>query len=174
MCSGLESTQNSEAKTFTPPLDVGIGAWNQELKFAGTNTILWMSLELEIGNVSEYRATFASLAHTLEQIRGPYVWMSLELEIGNVSEYRAAFASLAHTLEQIGGPYLGIAMHLSSRPHAARPLRRAAPPSLSLRRQAAPPSHSFPLRPAPLCLLLFLAAGAPPPLSMPRGGERRR
>jgi len=47
------------------------GCWhwslNQELEFVGTNTVVWMSLELEI-------------------------WMSLELEIGNVSQYRAAIA----------------------------------------------------------------------------------
>jgi hypothetical protein len=59
---------NANSNSFTPRLDVGIGAWNQELEFTGTNTIIWMSLELEIGNMSEYRAAFTSLARTLEQI----------------------------------------------------------------------------------------------------------
>jgi len=58
-------------------LEVGIGAWNQELEFAGTNTAVWMSLELQIGNGNEYRMTFASLARTLEQIGAPHIGIAM-------------------------------------------------------------------------------------------------
>jgi hypothetical protein len=52
-------------------LEVGIEAQNLELELAGTNTVVWMSLELRIRIASEYQMAFASLACTLQQIGAP-------------------------------------------------------------------------------------------------------
>ena len=68
---------NQTYDTLRYRLDVGIGAWNRELEFAGTNATVWMSLELQIGNGSQYRAAFASLARTLEQIRAPHLGIAM-------------------------------------------------------------------------------------------------
>jgi hypothetical protein len=143
---------------LTPRLDVGIGAWNQELEFAGTNTIVWMSLELEIGNVSEYRVAFASLSPTLEQIGAPRLGITMH----SLSHPCAARPLLPRSAGRATIPLPSPARHPPS-PSAGRPHR---PPTPSLRDRR--PSSS-PSRPVPF---LFLAAGVPPPLPVPHGGRR--
>ena len=172
---------NQTYDTLRYRLDVGIGAWNRELEFAGTNATVWMSLELQIGNGSQCRAALASLARTLDQIGAPHLSIAMHLT----------------------------PRHWSSPPPV--PLHPpVAPPSLSIRRPRyrpfpsagtppRPPSPSFRRRAAPLLHLLLLvthrrraawssgsrripappvatvAGGglAPPLLSRSRGSRRR-
>ena len=101
-----------------------------------------MSLELQIRNGSEYRTTFASLAHTLEQIGAPHLGIAMHSSprrLPSPPSWRAVPPSLS--------------------------LRRCAtPPSPSAGGPRYHPSPSFRPRATPfLLLLVFLEASAPSP-----------